>query len=532
MKRKTGPAPGVSVNRREGQKFRSETRPKEVGIWVRVSTEEQVESESPEHHEQRARMYAEAKGWKVARVYTLNAVSGKSVMGRPETEQMFDDVREGRISGLVFSKLARLARNTKELLEFAEFFRAQDADLISLQESIDTSTPAGRFFYTLIAGMAQWEREEIADRVAASVPIRAKLGKPLGGAAPFGYRWNEGTLGPDATEAPIRRLIYELFSKHRRLKTVARLMNEAGHRTRKGAKFSDTTVRRLIEDPIAKGTRRVNYTKSTGAGKRWQLKPEEDWVLSPIKPIVSDELWAECNHFLAQRKNGRKPARKTKHVFAGLVWCQCSTKMYVPSNSPKYICHDCRNKVPADDLETVFAEQLKGFFLSKEQVTEYLAQGDRVQTEKEELLQGLVREKAKLQTEMDRVYRLYIDDEIDSKGFGRRNRPMEERFQQLESEIPRLQGEIDFLKINNLASAEIVSEARDLYSRWQDLSVSDRRTIVENLVQRITIGKTEIDIDLCYMPPLPPAPLPKSMTERQRNNKDSSRPRAGIERGS
>ena len=499
---------------------------KDVGIWIRDSTEQQAESESPEHHERRARMYAESKGWKVVQVYELSAVSGKSVMGRPETEQMLDDVREGRITGLIFSKLARLARNTKELLEFAEFFRAQDADLISLQESIDTSTPAGRFFYTLIAGMAQWEREEIAERVAASVSIRAQLGKPLGGAAPFGYRWNDGTLEPDKKEAPVRRLTYELFSKHRRVKTVARLMNEAGHRTRKGAKFSDTTVRRLIEDPIAKGTRRVNYTKSTGVGKRWELKPEKDWILNPVTPLVSDELWAECNHFLQERKNGRKPARKAKHLFSGLVWCRCDTKMYVPSNSPKYICYECRNKVPVDDLETVFAEQLKGFFLSKEQVAEYLAQGDRVQTEKEELFQTLVREKAKLQTEMDTVFRLYADEEIDSKGFGRRNRPMEERFQQLKSEIPRLQGEIDFLKINNLASAEIISEARDLYSRWQDLSAPDRRTIVENLVQRITIGKTEIDIDLCYMPPLPPAPLPKAMTEKQRNYRDSSRRRA------
>lgn len=92
---------------------------KNIGIRIRVSTEMQVKGESPEHHEKRARLYAEAKGWDVIEVYRLEAVSGKSVMEQIETKRMLKDVRAGKISGLIFSKLARLARNTKELLEFA-----------------------------------------------------------------------------------------------------------------------------------------------------------------------------------------------------------------------------------------------------------------------------------------------------------------------------------------------------------------------------------------------------------------------------
>jgi site-specific DNA recombinase len=474
---------------------------KRVGIWIRVSTEDQARGDSPEHHERRARYYAEAKEWNVVEVYHLEAISGKSIIEQPEAKRMLSDIKSGHITGLIFSKLARLARNTRELLEIADIFQSHGADLVSLQESIDTSTPSGRFFYTLFAAMAQWEREEIADRVAASVPIRAKLGKPLGGAAPYGYQWKDRKLVPDPQEAPVRKLMYELFLQHRRKQTVARLLSEAGYRTRNGSKFADNTVDRLLRDPTAKGVRRANYTQSLGEKKHWKLKPEKDWVLTPVEPIICEELWEQCNLILNERRQkGNRSARKAVQLFAGVTYCMCGTKMYVPSNTPKYVCYRCRNKIPVVDLEGVFHEQLKSFFLSPKEMLGFLEAADETIKAKQELLVSLQQELERIQAEMDRVFTLYMEDQITSQGFGERYRPLEERKRQLEEQLPQLSGEVDFLKIQYLSSDQILTEAKDLYTRWPQLEREEKRTIVEHTVDKITVGKEEIQIELSYIP--------------------------------
>lgn len=487
---------------------------KRVGIWIRVSTEDQAKGESPEIHEARARMYAQSKSWEVVTVYHLEGVSGKAVLWHPETVRMQEDVKTGAITGLIFSKLARLARSTKELLEFSEFFRQYNADLISLQESIDTSTPAGRLFYTIIAAMAQWEREEIADRVAAAVPIRAKLGKRVAGAAPFGYTWKDGKMVPEENEAPVRRLMYELFHEIKRVRTVARILNERGYRTRKGGLFTDTSVYQLLFDPTAKGVLRQNYTMARSGRKG--LKPESEWVYHPIPAIVSEELWHECTSHLAQRKVGKKPGRRGVHLFSGLTYCTCGKKMYVVSDSPKYTCQKCRTKITTTDLEAVFAEELQGVVFSPESIAEQLLQVDAEITAQQELCESLQSEYEKVAGEADKLYRLYLDGDISGKDFGTRNRPLSERREQLEDEIPRLQGEMDFLAVRRLSSTEILSEAQSLYERWGDLSFREKRQIIETIVEKIVVAKDDVEIHLGYQPPAPLSASTLSKTPAKR----------------
>ncbi len=442
-----------------------------VGVWIRVSTDDQARGESPEHHRIRAKAYADLRGYEIREVYDLAGVSGKSVTEHPEAMRMMRDVRRGHIKGLIFSKLARLARNTRELLDFAESFQKHGAALISIEESFDTSTPVGLLFYTVIAAMAQWEREEIGSRIRASVNVRAKLGKPISWAAPFGYEWKDKKLVQHPERAPVRKLAYELFLKHRRKTAVARLLNQAGYRTRDGKQWYDTTVTRILTDTSAKGIYYINRTKSLGGWKD-EPKPESEWGTVQCEPLVSEETWNEVNRILEEQKKAViRPGKSPKHLFSGLLHCQCGRRMYVLSNTPKYFCERCNTRVPCMDLEAIFLDQLKTFFADSKRIGGYVREAAEKARSNTDLLAAIAVEIAKVKEQMTKTHELYLAGAASVERFKELNDPMEERLLQLQAERTRLQAEVDVGRVESLSAEAVVEEAVKLQEMWPNLDL-------------------------------------------------------------
>lgn len=80
-----------------------------------------------------------------------------------------------------------------------------------------------------------------------------------------------------------------------------------------------------------------------------------------VEPIIETEVWERANNFL-----GNPKPKQSVQLFAGFAFCHCGGKMIVPSNLAKYVCLNCRHKIPTDDLEEVFVSQLNGFLISIE----------------------------------------------------------------------------------------------------------------------------------------------------------------------
>ena len=473
---------------------------KAVGIWIRVSTEEQANGDSPQHHLERAKAYAASRGWVVKEVYDLAGQSGKAVTQHLEAQRMMRDIERKHISGLVFSKLARLSRNLREVQDFGDYFRKHDADLISLSESIDTSTAGGRMFFHLLGVFAQWEREETSERVAASVLTRAKLGKTINGKAPYGYQWKDKKLVIQPDEAPIRRKAYELFLELRRKGTVAKRLNDEGHRTRDGKLWRDMQVTRVLIETSARGIYYFNRVKKHGDWRSAE-KPESEWGKVTCEPIVSETLWNQVNQIIEEQlKSWSRPGPLPVQTFGTLAHCVCGSKMYVRSGSAKYVCRKCHRKIPMVDLEGVIHDELKAFFASPAKLASHAAEAKRNLAEKEQALAAHEREIAKVREEMAHTHRLCFDGHLTPQGFGDFYKPAEERLNQLNASLPKLQADVDGLRVTDVSSEEVLAEATALYDRWPLMTTDEKRRIVESLIEKVVIGDGEIDITFSYLP--------------------------------
>ena len=97
---------------------------------------------------------------------------------RPELAKMLDRISEG--DTVVIESLSRLGRSTKDLIELTELFHAKGVNLVSLKESVDTSTSTGKLLFTLMSAIAQFERDVIADRTTEALKSARARGR-IGG---------------------------------------------------------------------------------------------------------------------------------------------------------------------------------------------------------------------------------------------------------------------------------------------------------------------------------------------------------------
>ena len=125
------------------------------------------------------REYVERRGWKIAGEYVDLGISGTKEK-RPELDRLMSDAHRRRFDAVIVWKFDRFARSVSHLLRALETFQALGIHFVSLSESLDTSTPAGKMVFTVLGAVAELERSLIVERVKAGLRNARAKGKRLG----------------------------------------------------------------------------------------------------------------------------------------------------------------------------------------------------------------------------------------------------------------------------------------------------------------------------------------------------------------
>jgi DNA invertase Pin-like site-specific DNA recombinase len=148
---------------------------KSIGIYARVSTGMQ----DSDVQISALKEYASRRGFDIAGIYNDVGISGSRAT-RPELDRLMSDARRRKLDAVLVFKFDRFARSTMHLLRALEEFGSLGVDFISYSEGIDTSTPVGKMVFTMVAAIAEFERDLIRERVAAGVQRAREKGKRLG----------------------------------------------------------------------------------------------------------------------------------------------------------------------------------------------------------------------------------------------------------------------------------------------------------------------------------------------------------------
>ncbi|MGZ3797109.1 MAG: recombinase family protein, partial [Pseudobdellovibrionaceae bacterium] len=498
-----------------------------IGLYIRVSTEEQAENPegSIKSQECRLREFVKHKNsfenfGEIVELYCDAGISAKDT-NRPEFQRMMNDIRGGEINMILITELSRLTRSIKDFAVLVEMLEDLECKIHSLKDNFDTSTAVGSFSMYLVANLAQFERKQIGERISANFLSRAKRGLYNGGAVPLGYRVSDkkdGRLEVVPSEAEVVREVFKTFLAEGTLASATKALNakkvqlirkrEGGGKTRTG-KVGLETLYRMLRNSIYIGVREFKE-----GGKVSQVKAQ--W-----EPIVNEELFRRIGEMLKANKS-RKKSSPLRHPYllSGLLHCQCGHRLSGKSahgNGGKIAYYDhawaakmefaagAKSEIKCDPqrflanrLEPVVWNAVREFLLMPDFFSEILLEA-RAQSE-------LNTPKQEIDRKLNKIYEINMQLDALSERLGLLPKSVNPKhvFDQMEKLSISKQGledEVHALKSKNSATTTPVSipdfdvfraTITNLLENEADPKL--KTTLIQKVVEKIIIKNEEVEI--------------------------------------
>lgn len=452
---------------------------RKAAIYIRVSTDFQAEEGySIDAQKEQLTAYCVSKSIKNYDYYIDGGWSGSNIE-RPEIQRLIKDVKEDKISHVIVYKLDRLSRSQKDTLYLIEdVFNPHGVDFVSLNESMDTSTPMGRLMLGILSAFAQLERENIRLRTRMGMKERVKAGLWMGGGRiPFGYDYDkeQGILVPNKDAEKVKQ-IYDLYLKGYSGQNIANIL---------GLKYERLAMQIL--------KRKSNYGIIEYNGEEYQGKHE---------PIISKETYDLAMNEMAKRSISRTTSGE--NLLTGLVYCgKCGAKMHYQKwgkKGSKFVCYSQQSSKPylvkdpncdqekywVDDIEK---EVINRIFLLKEQ--EHKDNKDK-KIEDTNVIDVLNTQKKEVEKKIKRLYNLYAESEDDIL-----LDTIQENKKQLDFINNKIQREIES-NITTTNKDKVKKSLDTLQENWEYMTDKEKQTIVRSIVNKVIITGNEIRIILNF----------------------------------
>ena len=498
---------------------------------------------SLEAQKERLRSEAKHRGMKIVGEYSDEGKSGKNIAGRPEFKRMLSDIKSGKddVQSVLVFKLSRFGRNTSDTLNALQYLEDYGVSLICVEDGIDSSGPAGKLMISVLAAVAEIERDNIHVQTMEGRKQKARDGKWNGGFAPYGYKLvdKEGekakVLVINEEEAELVRLFYKLYLQGMGLSRVAKWLNDNGYtkKIRQNGSvslISSAFVKGVLDSPvyggfIAYGRRKNEKIDGTRDEYHVVKQDKDSYKLyeGQHEPIIDRETWfrVQAKRELNAFKREKTHSKEHEHMVSALLKCPvCGASMYGVVNRKKkknsdefytdmwyYTCknrklvsgHLCNYKkhVRQDELNAEVIALVKYVFGGendmKDQILKKLDSDDSVK----ELLaekERLAKEEAKLSSKksklMRRIADLDIDDELydDLMGTYRASvNEVNEQINAVENQIYQNELAIQNVQGENL-SVEVYKRIVDeMIDNIDDMTDADKKMLMNLLIEKIEI---------------------------------------------
>ena len=215
--------------------------------YVRVSTDKQADlGVSLEAQAEKIRAMAVVHSSELLDIIVDGGESAKS-LNRRGMQRLLTLVDSGAIAAVIVAKLDRLTRSVKDLCTLLERFEQRGVALVSVAESLDTGSAAGRLVLNVMTAVSQWEREAIGERTRDALSHKRRNGERVGNIR-FGYRLcaDGKHVEHEPGEQAVIAAINDMRGTGTSLRRIARNLNERGWRTRRGSDWRLESVARVL----------------------------------------------------------------------------------------------------------------------------------------------------------------------------------------------------------------------------------------------------------------------------------------------